>query len=344
MRAPVQASRLAVFIEAYQPKTFRERGVAAPFTTPLLTGARLRAAPARAGHVLEAIIPNPAGRRGVYIVPWSESGDLCRPTMHDARLAETLIGRLDLSTLCPAMVRQAGWEVAAEGHAGRGGAAAARRVLRDNAVRFAMMSTRLQSALARQETDAAPDPAAWERLTALLADIHLPEGALARLPALIDAVGALTVALAEWTAAQSGPVVAAAQMVGTAARLVHHGATYLLGMAVAQIDQPATLLRDWFADPVGVELALSRTEWLLDGWDRLVLLWQVGLPGPAVTVLEMAALLPVWPDEAEVWLELPAGTAAHLARRPALPSRLWTDPTMTVDQIARNERLRALVT
>jgi hypothetical protein len=336
MRAPAQASRLAVFIEAYQPKTFRERGVSAPFTTPLLTGARLRAAPARAGHVLEVIIPNPAGRRGVYIVPWSESGDLCRPTMHDARLTETLVGRLDLSMLCPAIVRQAGWEVAAEGHAGRGGATAAQRVLRDNAVRFAMMSTRLYSVLAEHETDAAPDPAAWERLTALLADIHLPEGAAARVPVLIDAVGALAVALPDWATA--------AQMVGTAARLVHHGATYLLRIAVAQIDQPATLLRDWFVDPVGVELALSRTEWLLDGWERLVLLWQVALPGPAVTVLEMAALLPVWPDEAEVWLELPAGTAAHLARRPVPPSRFWTDPTITVDQIARNERLRALVT
>jgi len=242
------------------------------------------------------------------------------------------------------MVRQAGWEVAAEGHAGRGGATAAQRVLRDNAVRFAMMSTRLHSALAGQGTDAAPDPAAWDRLTALLADIHLPEGAAARMPTLAEAVGALAVTLPEWAAAQSGPAAAAAQLVATAAKLVHGGATYLLRIAVAQIDRPATLLCDWLADPAGVELTLSRAEWLLDGWERLVLLWQVALPGPAVTVLEMAALLPVWPDEAEAWLELPAGAAAQLARRPMPPSRLWTDPTVTVDQIARNERLRALVT
>lgn len=333
-----------MFIEAYQPRTFNERGVSAPFTTPLLAGARLRAAPARSGHVLEAIIPNPAGRRGVYIVPWSESGDLCRPTMHDARLAETLARRLEVMALCPALVRQAGWVVAAEGHAGRDGATAARRVLRDNAVRFAMMSARLQTALTAQITDLTPDPAAWERLTALLADIHLPEGTAARIPALIEAVGRLTKVLPEWAATQSGPAAMAAQMVGTAAKLVHHSATSLLRTAVAQIDQPATLLRDWFADPVGVEMALSRAEWLLDGWDRLVLLWQVALPGPAVTALEMATLVPVWPDEAEAWLELPAGTAAHLARRPVPPSRCWTDPAITVDQIARNERLRALVT
>jgi hypothetical protein len=344
MRVPIQASRLAVFIEAYQPKTFRERGVSAPFTTPLLSAARLRAAPARAGHVLEVVIPNPAGRRGVYIVPWFESGDLCRPTVHDTHLAEILAGRPDLVTLCPAMVRQAGWEVAAEGHAGRGAATAALRVLRDNAVRFAMTSTRLQAALAEHMTDVAPDPAAWERLTALLADIHLPEGVSARVPALIEAVGALAVALPNWAAAHSGPPATAAQMVGSAAKLVHRGATQLLHIAVARLGQPATLLHDWLADPVGVELALSHTEWLLDGWERLALLWQVALPGPAVTVLEMAALLPVWPDEAEAWLELPPGTTAQLARRPVLPSRLWTDPTIIVNQIARNERLRALVT
>jgi len=344
MWAPVQASRLAVFIEAYQPKTFRERGVAAPFTTPLLTGARLRATQTRSGHVLEAIIPNPAGRRGVYIVPWSESGDLCRPTMHDARLVEILMGRLDLANLCPAMVRLAGWEVAADGHAGRGGAAAALQVLRDNAVRFAMTSTRLHSALGNYGMGAAPDTAAWERLTASITDIHLPEGVSARVPALIEAIGTLAVALPEWAAAQSGPAAKAAQMVGTAAGLAHCSARYLLSIAVARIDQPATLLRDWLADPTAVELALGRPEWLLDGWERLVLLWRAALPGPTVAALEMAALLPVWPDEAEAWLELTAGTVAQLERRPALPTKLWTDPAVVLDQIARNERLRALVT
>ena len=344
MRALVQVSRLAVFIEVYQPKTFRERGVAAPFTTPLLAGARLRAAPARVGHVLEAIIPNPAGCRGVYIVPWSESGDLCRPTMHDARLAEILMGRPDLAALCPAMVRQVGWEVASDGYAGRGGATAALRVLRDNAVRFAMTSTHLFAALAERGAGTVPDPAAWERLMALVTGIHLPEGTSARLPALIDAVGALATALPEWAVAQTGPAAKAAQLVSTAARVVHRSASQLLGIAVARIDHPATLLRDWFADPMAVELALGRPDWLLDGWERLVLLWRAALPGPAGAVLEMAALLPVWPDEAEVWLKLTAGTAVQLAHRPALPTRLWTDPVVALDQIARNERLRALVT
>ena len=193
-----------MFIETDQPKTFHERGVSAPFTTPLLAGARLRAAQARIGQVLEVVIPNPAGRRGVDIVPWPELGDLCRPTVHDTRLAEALAVRLDLAALSPAMVRQTGWEVAAKGYAGRGAAVAALQVQRDGAVRFAMTSARLNAMLAEHRGDATPDPAAWERLTAVLADLYLPEGAPARVPALIDAVGGLATVLPKW-AARSSP-------------------------------------------------------------------------------------------------------------------------------------------
>ncbi len=338
------APRSAVFIEAYQPATFRERGVSAPFTTPLLGGGRLRATPSRRGHVLEMIIPNPSGRRGVYIVPWSDRGDLCRTTVHDTRLGDSLAARTDLSSLCPAMVRLAGWAVAAEGHAGGAAAAAAQLLLRDRTTRLASASGRLESALARHAAGMTPEPAARERLAMAFADIHSPEGAQARLPRLIDAVGTLAVTLPAWAAARSGPESAAAQAVGMAAELVHRGAVHLLRTAIGRIDQPAMLLRDWLADPAGVEQALGRAEWLLDGWDRLRLLWQAAAPGPAAAVLEMAASLPVWPDEVDAWLELSAGTAARLVRRPSPPPGRWSDPTIALDQIARNERLRALET
>ncbi len=340
----LQAPRSAVFIEAYQPATFRERGVSAPFTTPMLGGARLRAAPSRRGHVLETIIPNPAGRRGVYIVPWSDRGDLCRTTVHDTRLGDALAARPDLSSLCPAMVRLTGWVVAADGYAGGAAAATAQTLLRDRTARLVSAAARLDSALARHAAGAAPDPAALEGLAMVLADIHSPEGAPARLPGLIDAIGALAATLPAWSEAQSGPESVAAQAVGTAAELVHRGAVHLLRTAIGRLDQPAMLLRDWLADPAGVEQALGRAEWLLDGWDRLRLLWQVAVPGPAAAVLEMAALLPVWPDEVDSWLELPAGTGARLARRPGPPPRRWSDPAIVLDQIARNERLRALET
>jgi hypothetical protein len=332
-----------VFIEeAYQPATFRERGVSAPFTTPLLAGARLRAAPSRARLVLEIIIPNPAGGRGVYFVPWSERGDLCRPTVHDTRLGNTLAGRSDLALLCPSIVRQVGWVVAAEGHAGRAAAAAAQLALRDGAARFATELARLESALARHGAGTTAAPSARERLAALITDIQSPDGTPARLPTLIAAVGRLAPALTDWATAQSGPAAAAAQTVSAAAGLAHRGALLLLQAAVSRLNDTATFLRDWLADPVAVEQALSRADWLLDGWDRLVLLWQAALPGQAAAALEMAALLPVWPDEAEAWLGPPLGAAGRQMRRAGSPGKSWADPAIAVDQIARNERLRAL--
>ena len=43
-----------------------ERGASVPFTTPMLSGARVRPAD-RIG--LELLMPNPSGGRGTYIVP-----------------------------------------------------------------------------------------------------------------------------------------------------------------------------------------------------------------------------------------------------------------------------------
>ena len=110
-------------IQTYQPTSFAERGVAVPFTTPLLAGARVRAAE-RTGT--ELVVPNPSGGRGVYILPWGSARQLCRPTVHDTRLYERL-GQLP--ALTPTAVRQAARAVAVEGLAGReakaAGAAAA---------------------------------------------------------------------------------------------------------------------------------------------------------------------------------------------------------------------------
>ena len=76
-------------IQSYRPRSFRERGVAPPFTTRLLLGARLRQSHEASG-ILEVVVPNPSGGRGVYILPWASIGVLGRPTMHDVILGRTL--------------------------------------------------------------------------------------------------------------------------------------------------------------------------------------------------------------------------------------------------------------
>ncbi|MGG5810685.1 hypothetical protein, partial [Falsiroseomonas sp. CW058] len=65
-----------------RPSSFADRGVAVPFTAPMLAGARLRRP---AGRPPELLLPA-LGGRGVYILDWDACLGACRPTLHDRRL------------------------------------------------------------------------------------------------------------------------------------------------------------------------------------------------------------------------------------------------------------------
>jgi len=131
-------------IQSYRPRSFAERGLAAPFTTPMLSGARLRLAPCATPQpserillrrgvrnqdasnrlksvALEIVVPNPSGGRGVYILPWGEISGLCRPTLHDVMLGQMLGAMLDqgIGPLTPALMQEAARETATKGPAGR---------------------------------------------------------------------------------------------------------------------------------------------------------------------------------------------------------------------------------
>ncbi len=141
-----------------------------PFTTPMLTGARIRrmsGAVSIAGEraligpdgggqaaadrfrdtALEIIVPNPSGGRGVYILPWADIAALCRPTMHDVMLGRFLATPLDgiERDLTPVRMREAGCHAAIQGLAGRAAARAAtqfaaRRAEDLVATRFALLT------------------------------------------------------------------------------------------------------------------------------------------------------------------------------------------------------------
>ena len=97
--------------QLWQSVTFAERGVAVPFTTPVLSGTRARQA---AGGV-ELVVPHPAGVRGVYVLRWAELGNFCAATLHDQALAEG-VGRL--ASVTPGSVRAVARAVAQDGAAG----------------------------------------------------------------------------------------------------------------------------------------------------------------------------------------------------------------------------------
>lgn len=76
---------------------------------------------------LEVIVPTPSGGRGVYILPWSDIGALCRPTMHDTMLGRSLSTPIDgiERELTPARMRDAARAIALQGFAGRAAASGA---------------------------------------------------------------------------------------------------------------------------------------------------------------------------------------------------------------------------
>ena len=123
---------------AWRPQSFMDRGVAVPFTTPLLTGARAR----QGERGLEAVVPHPAGVRGVYIVAWSALEQYCAPTLHDLRMAQLISGG---APLVPPSIRRIARQVAAEGFAGRKARAAAETAIsRDARARLLMRASVLK--------------------------------------------------------------------------------------------------------------------------------------------------------------------------------------------------------
>ena len=94
------------------PQRCVERGVAGPFTTPALFGARLRGG---AGEQVEVLVPHPAGREGWFVLPWPSVVEAFRPSLLDRALA----GRLGAERLTPARLRAEARAAAAEGLGGR---------------------------------------------------------------------------------------------------------------------------------------------------------------------------------------------------------------------------------
>ena len=64
-----------------------DRGVAVPFTTPVIAQSRCR--PVRNGKI-ELVVPNISGGQGNYIMPLSAVPDFCTPSLHDQFMLERL--------------------------------------------------------------------------------------------------------------------------------------------------------------------------------------------------------------------------------------------------------------
>jgi hypothetical protein len=358
---------------AYQPATFLDRGVAVPFTTPFLLGARIRPTETRAA--LELIISNPSGGRGFYIVPWAALPEVCSPTLHDRRLWQRLTDQVGVT---PSLVRETARAVAAEGLAGRDAAAAvARSQGEETAARMRANYLLLLDLIRRSETaeEAAVPPqadspanierrarravarfaprigvsadvvAAWlESLAGAFCGVGVPgDPTESRTRRLLRQITTLVEEIDLWVAQSPMPGEEhAATLVTDAARLTAQCATAAFRDLDGLLSDTATLLRAWREDSSALARRATRPDWLLDGWQLIADLWRDAEPESRAGALwEMALLAPVMPREVEEWLGIAEDWDRPLRlRRLVRANEDWRSGRM-IEVVARNERLRA---
>jgi hypothetical protein len=362
-------------VQSYHPTTFLDRGVAVPFTTPLLAGTRAR--PAERGGT-ELVVPNPSGGRGVYILPWGDLRALCNPTVHDRRLNERAAA---LPSIVPSSIRDLARQVAAEGLAGPAAKQAAEIALeadrRDrlltNFLLLMLVVKQIGSRMAPAadgHPERAPDlaerarqavvliaarlgqpadmvAANLETLADLLIGIGLPgQTEECRIPRLLRTLGRVHDEVSAWRGQRGdGNSSLCAEMVVSAGALTLTCAETTLAEAHALTNDITALLRDWATAPAKIARVAARPDWLLDGWEQICCLWD-DATDPAdrpAALVEMALLVPILPQETALWIGAvvdPVKLAAY--RRKVLLNEDWRTGMAVYTLIARNERLRAM--
>lgn len=361
-------------IFGHKPITFLERGVSVPYTTPALAAARVR--PAKRERV-ELVVPNPSGGRGVYLFSLDGAFSVCRPTLHDRALNDRMLALLSIT---PETIRGVALQVAKSGLAGPGGARTAVAQLADDRQQSTLAHLELILEVVRQMEQHRPGRVAPEltdmrdlqlRARAALMSLSVRtrrsgEEMMAMLEDMAQVFRAVGVGrqaerawVAQWLAllgalrrdlAKLAPglpreAAAVVAIIDATADLTVRAADITLAAARRLLaDMPSLLVR-WTHDPESVAKVAARPEWLLDGWQRIVSLWNVpdDRHDRTAMLLEMLELVPVMPEEVSDWvgIELHQEAETLSRRRIVRLGQDWRTGEMVIDVQARNERLRA---
>lgn len=370
------AGKLNVFVEDYRPSTFLERGVAVPFTTPLLSSARVRL-----GHRLrlEFLISNPAGGAGYYVLHWDGILGLARITVHD-RLLYDHVARIEFVT--PTTIRETARTVAETGSAGRPAAAAARATRQkeydDRLIANYLLTMRLMQQAGLKDVDwRSLDPAdrnvrtrmrtlverlepltgakadtifAWvEELSAIVAPLGFGGTEyVSRLGGTLSAVKHLHASLLQFAGSDVTEAAAAAQFIAEVAQVTIEIAESIFAACHAELRDLARLLLHWSAQRDRLLELFARPDWLLDGWHAIATLWDSASAGgrdqQRAVIPELQRMVPVMPREASDWVgDTLLVERANRQRRWVKANIDWRTGVHVVDRTARNEMLRAAI-
>lgn len=311
----------------FVPATFFERGVAVPFTTPLLAQARIRL---NTDNEPEFILPNLSGGRGRYVMTWKSIRRIVVMTVHDRALCDAL-GRDALRL--PPLVRRTALQTAARGLAGSKAARHARELLEKDQhhhvlTSFLLVSTlleranlstedlmhgglaaddvkdRIRNAIAQAATEIDLEMgelhARLETLSALLAPVGLPDAPdTGRLRAIAQDVGETGEELKRWAGRTVSDVAGLAEFSAEVATVTASLADDVIRRVDRDLVTVADLVSNWQTRIAPFTRHVTRLHWLLDGWDYVLLLWRTNVgndsSAEAAIVAEIFRLLPLIP-------------------------------------------------
>ena len=368
----------AAQLQPYHPTTFLERGVAVPFTTPMLAGTRARPMERAKGEPggAELIVPNPSGGAGAYILPWSAVRDLCRPTLHDTQLNERVAA---LPTITPAGIRDAAREIAEDGLAGRAARQAVAAARAQEQQDRLLTNFLLLLALVKQCEPPGSNPTppeqeqpavleqrakrviaqlgpriglsadriarGMEELAVLLNPIGIGRNLTqARFARAVAALSALRDDAGVWADTHDDDSASNARMIADVANLTLACADKTIADARALADDMPALLARWDTKRDTIGQIVTRPDWLLDGWEQICLIWADAGDAPErrAALTEIALMVPIIPREAASWMDdMVLPDDASRFRRNVKINHDWRTGMTVFERIARNEHLHA---
>ncbi|HYC03274.1 MAG TPA: hypothetical protein VED40_08285 [Azospirillaceae bacterium] len=360
----------------YIPSTFAERGVAVPFTTPLLNQARMRQ---DRNRQFEFLLPGFTGGKGTYVMPWKTLPSVMTVTLHDRLLYEEMEGVDDHS---PEAIRAASLRVARTGVCGGDAAKAAEKSLESDAQYLVLtnfvfvtellklvgigaadlirpgMSTEESKRLARESLNKVaeivrvhPDElyGRVETLSAAIFPIGLAQCPQAgRLRALLVRLEGFREGVAAWVERENSDAADLGRFAGIVAQHTIDLCRVRLDLLDRQCADLKKVITDHDRFRGVVTDHVSRLSWLLDGWDFLVGMWEAVADKPpeaqATAMSELTRFVPMIPKEEFASPDnFDMDGIAKLQRRWVRMNEDWRTGSLDMDAVMRIEQLKAAV-
>lgn len=361
-------------MEDFAPATFEERGVTVPFTTPLLSQARLRR---DQNDRFEFLLPNFTAGKGTYVLPWKGLPSVMTLTLHDRLLFEAIE---QLETNSPEQIRTCALSVQATGVCGPDAATRA-SALRDQDAQYLVLTqfilvTELlklvgisaadllrpgmtaddSKRVARQAlakvaamVDIAPDDMSHrvDQLGEAVAPVGLPQAPKSgRLRVLADRLQAFAQSAQHFADTDPSDVAILGSYVSTVANHTLTLARQRIGKLDAACRDARQIVNDAPTLHKTIQESVGRISWLLDGWEFLVAMWEsVKDDAPSTrqtSITDISRLLPMIPREeiSHATDQLDMEAIARMQKKWVRVNQDWRTGVLDMDAVMRLEALK----